>query len=102
MFKRAVKTKFNDQKFVQISTMRMHRIENEFVQSAGKRVALCFGLLNVCILIKYARKDPSHKAIYIPMRKGLGKLETYPVYEEMAKGGVYGYPNPTKGKPTLF
>lgn len=82
--------------------MRMHRIENEFVQSAGKRVALCFGLLNVCILIKYARKDPSHKAIYIPMRKGLGKLETYPVYDEMAKGGVYGYPNPTKGKPTLF
>jgi hypothetical protein len=51
-------------------------------------------------LIKYARKDPSHKAIYIPMRKGLSKLETYPTYAEMAKGGVYGLPYPSQGKPT--
>jgi len=101
MFKRATKLKFNEQKYLQISTMRHQRIENTKVQSAGKRLALGFGLCTTFVVVKWRRKDPSHKPLYVPMRKGLNALPKHPVYQLMDEGGVKGFSPTSPGKPTL-
>lgn len=101
MFRRAVKLKFNEQKFLQISTVRHQRMPNKDVHSAGKRFAAAFGLGSTFMLVKWRRKDHSHKACYTPLRKGLGDLMSYPLYQAMHEGRVYGYKMGSVGKPYI-
>ncbi|OMJ67008.1 hypothetical protein SteCoe_35955 [Stentor coeruleus] len=90
MFSRALKLKFNEQKFVQVSIVRLQRLDTSFVHSAGKKVCLLGGLMFLPSLIKMYRKGPTHKVCYVPLRKGLLKLKDDPYHQVLAKGEVYG------------
>jgi hypothetical protein len=101
MFQRALKLKFNQQKFVQTSLKRLQRAENERVSVSGKRVALLGGMCFLPVLVKWYRKAPTHKVCYAPMRKGLHQLKNDPYYQAMEKGEVYGEFYGPKGRPHL-
>lgn len=73
------------------------------LQPATRRIGALLGLTWGFSVIKWYRKERSEKALYIPQRMGIGKLEKmYPVYAEMAKGSVYGYgPQQQEGRPSV-
>ena len=101
MFQRALKLKFNQQKFVQTSIVRLQRLENERISLVGKRVALIGGLCFLPGLIKFYRKTPTHKVCYVPLRKGLHQFKNEDYYKAFEKGEVYGEFYGPKGRPHL-
>ena len=98
MFKRALKVKFNEQKFMQLSTMQMYRMPYEKVHSTGKRLATAFGLSFVLILIKYQRKSHTHKVCYTPLKYGLNEIKNDPEYGPVERMGIYGYLYSSEGR----
>lgn len=98
MFQRALKVKFNDQKYLQTSIVRLKRNDNLFVNVAGKRVAFFGGLLFLPSFIRWYRKSGTHKVCYTPLRNGLHALKDEPYHQALEKGGVYGYHLGPKGR----
>ncbi|CAG9321075.1 unnamed protein product [Blepharisma stoltei] len=97
MFSRAIKTKFNERKYMMQSIVRNRRIEDEDLQPAAKRFGLIMGLCLTFSLIKLKRKDPSHKTNYTRWSKGLYTLPNLPWYKKLEEGSV-----PMKKQPTAL
>lgn len=96
-----MKLKFNQQKFMQISTLQTYRLPSEQVHSTGKRLAAAFGISFVLILIKYQRKAHTHKVCYTPLKYGLNEIKNDPEYGPVEQMGIYGYLYPPEGKTYL-
>ena len=101
MFQRALKVKFNEQKYLHTSIVRLMRNENQYIQSSGKRLGLVVGFFFLPVIIRWYRKSGTHKVCYTPLRKGLHQLKNDPYHQALAKGEVYGvHPGP-KGRATF-
>lgn len=98
MFQRALKTQFNEQKYLQVSTVRLRRLEPEAMCLKGKRIAMIFGFFFTFHLIRYYRKAPSHKVCYVPIRKGLMKMNEDHYLNLVSKSEGYGAFYPPKGR----
>jgi hypothetical protein len=57
-----------------------------------------FGMVFLPHLIKFYRKTPDHKACYVPVRKGLMRLNDDPYVKLMSQSEGYGVFYPPKGK----
>lgn len=90
MFQRALKTKFNEEKYLQISTVRLRRIAPEEMCLKGKRIAIIYGLFFTAHFIKFYRKTDTHKVCYVPMRRGLAKIDEEPYNQVCNESAGYG------------
>lgn len=99
MFQRALKLRFNEQKFLQTSIVRLQRIESKDVNSTGKRFGVITAFLFLPSFVKWYRKGHTHKVCYTPLRKGLHQLKNDPYHKVLAKGEVYGENYGPKGRP---
>ena len=93
-----MKIKFNEQKYLQASIVRLQRNENEFVSVIGKRLTMLLSVLYFPSFIKWYRKSGTHKVCYTPLRNGLHQFKNDPYHQALAKGEVYGNHYGPKGR----